>query len=196
MSNQKSIARFELWHQGPPYEAWGVSRIDRDNEMSRSTRGFGNDLLAALDYFAELLCDRGRCAECGDLRFGEWQASTQQAVDEQGVCFTCWFWRERVKEHGPNVAIVNGHRYTISPDPPRGYQGFVGHGGAEFCIQFHDGRKVVSHNLWAQGRIPRHFHDRLPNNAAFVRRGHKSIGAFAGYGGPGSADADCEMEEA
>lgn len=177
-----SNARLELWHQGPPYEAWGVSSIDRHNEGSRSTQGFGNHLLDALDYFADVL--RGpRCVECGDPRnYGRWNDGTQARMDAQGVCLTCLFWRDRVAEHGPKVAIVDGERFSISPDMPRGYQGFIGHGGAEFRIRFHDGRNVVTRNLWAQGRVPDHFRDRLPNNAVFLR-----IGEYGGYCGTGSA---------
>jgi hypothetical protein len=184
-----SNARFELWHQGPPYEAWGVARIDRHNEGSRSTRGFGNDILAALEYFAMVLLGP-RCVECKDpIKFGEWMPSVQAEVDTKQVCHTCLFWRKRLAEHGPHVAIVNGERFSISPDKPRGYQGFIGHGGAEFRIRFHDGREVVTRNLWAQGRVPDHFRDRLPDNATFVQRGHRNIGPFAGYGGAGSADS-------
>lgn len=192
MSNQ----RLELWHQGPPYEAWGLSSIDRHNEGSRSTRGFGNDLLAALEWFAEVLLGP-RCVECGDPALASWRwDSRRPQMEPQGVCATCYFWREKVAEHGPNVAIIGGERFTIAPDMPKNYQGFVGHGGAEFHIQFHDGRRVVSRNLWAQGRVPDHFRERLPNNAVFARRGHRNIGPFAGYGGLGSADAACVSEEA
>ena len=35
-------------------------------------------------------------------------------------------------------------------------------------IRFTDGREVITHNLWHQGTIPKHFRARLPDNAVFV----------------------------
>ena len=66
-------------------------------------------------------------------------------------------------------AIVNGERFSIAPDQPKGYGGFVGHGGAEFTIRFADGRGVVTHNLWHQGKIPDRFRARFPGNVKFVK---------------------------
>jgi hypothetical protein len=176
--------RLELWHQGPPYEAWGVSRVDRHNEGARSTSGFGNDLLAALEHLADVLLGP-RCVECGDPAKASWFYDSRRPQMERAcVCSTCYFWREKLREHGPNVAIVSGERFTIQPDQPRGYRGFLGHGGAEFRIRFHDGREVVTRNLWAQGRVPDHFRERLSNNAVFVR-----VGEYAGYRGSGTAHA-------
>lgn len=89
----------------------------------------------------------------------------------------CLFWLDYARTASdPAHLVVEGRHYVIAKDQPKGYQGSLGHGGARFDIRFNDGREVVSHNLWAQGRVPEHFRERLPDNAEFVTRGHKRIG--------------------
>jgi hypothetical protein len=68
----------------------------------------------------------------------------------------------------PGRRVVVGHRhYVISPDDPNGFQG---HGGHRFEIEFFDGRRVVTHNLWSQGVVPPKWRERFPDNAEFVQR--------------------------
>ena len=135
----------------------------------------------------------GRCRECGDVLDDHWEPKTKARVLAEQVCHGCLFWQDRAsKAANPRSAIIGEQAYWIDDDAPAGYRGFVGHGGAEFVIRFNDGRTVVSHNLWANGRVPEWFRDRLPSNAIFEQRGHRAIGPFAGYGGSGSADAACQ----
>lgn len=126
-----------------------------------------------------------RCRECGNPEPSEYIDSTQKQIQERGLCFRCNFWTNMVAGLGPHSVIVEGRSYEIAPDRPdilaRGGQG-LGHGGAAFEIAFNDGRTVVSRNLWAQGEIPAHFRERMPDNARFVRREPK-----AAYIGSGSA---------
>lgn len=78
------------------------------------------------------------------------------------------YWNKLVEQKDNERYVrVDGHHYAISPDnsSPNTMRGF---GGRRFNILFKDGRKVVSHNLWAQGSIPLRFRERLPDNAFFV----------------------------
>lgn len=66
----------------------------------------------------------------------------------------------------PNRRVVVDHtHYYIEPDTTGGMQG---HGGRRFEIEFFDGRRVVSRNLWYQGPIPPKWRERYPDNARFV----------------------------
>lgn len=82
-------------------------------------------------------------------------------------CFHIHFWNEKVKiKDQPNVIRVNGEHYTWHPENPKAY--FKGHGGREFKIEFNDGRKITSRNIWYQGEIPQSYRKLLPDNAKFV----------------------------
>ncbi len=102
--------------------------------------------------------------EWGDDRCG----GCNRAPDEiaaQGRCHTCSFWASQLVETSDRV-VVNGRHYWVGPRST-GPKHCKGHGGHEFHITFHDGRKVVTDNLWCQGAIPECFRDRLPDNATF-----------------------------
>lgn len=91
-------------------------------------------------------------------------------MEKENVCNSCAFWLEKIALTDENTVVVNGTRYTIGKEDPTLY--FKGFGGREFNIEFFDGRKVVSHNLWCQGNIPERFrsYPELQDNALFVQR--------------------------
>lgn len=162
------ITVYEKHYGGGSY--WVVQQEFPDG--SRSSRSYGNDQAAAEAAY-DVIMAGPRCVECGDPQVWGWNADCEAAMRAQQVCLTCLSWRGRLADdakHPEAVVIVKGHHFTISPDKPKGYQGFIGHGGAEFVIKFHDGREVVSHNLWAQGGVPEHFKTRFPDNAVFVEK--------------------------
>ena len=78
-------------------------------------------------------------------------------------------WLEKIALTDENTVVVNGKRYTIGKEDPNLL--FKGFGGARFDIEFFDGRKIVSHNLWCQGDIPEEFrsYPELQDNARFVK---------------------------
>ena len=117
------------------------------------------------------MTDSELCVECKQepvVREGQYISWREMRL--QKVCFTCWFWREKLQYADiPNSVRVDNVHYYLYPDIPKGEDlWFAGHGGRRFKIKFHDGREVTTHNLWCQGGIPAHFRDRLPNNAEFV----------------------------
>lgn len=104
------------------------------------------------------------CRECGK-RKGVNTLEKDRLLAVQ-LCFTCDFWRgyERVKDD-PRVVRVGGDHYFVEPDSTSWPLGF---GGRRWSVEFFDGRRVVTKNLWHQGTIPEHFRERLPDNARFV----------------------------
>lgn len=82
------------------------------------------------------------------------------------------YWNEILvhdKERG-NAVIVNSTHYTLGDENTRGSVSSRGFGGAKYVIRFHDGREVVSTNLWYQGPIPPALHYMFPDNAEFVNK--------------------------
>lgn len=93
----------------------------------------------------------------------------QELLEKKGVCFSCKFWNDILKkdsERKPHTwCVIDGTHYVIEPDDPGNY--FQGFGGAEFQIEFNDGHRVVTHNLWCQGDIDPVWRDKFPDNARF-----------------------------
>jgi hypothetical protein len=119
--------------------------------------------------------DTFKCRKCGEIEQNQFHEDTKKRLLELRLCFYCDFWQTKVGRcRESNQAVIDGKVYSISPDQPAGYQGFLGFGGSRHEIQFFDGRTVVSHNLWFNGEIPPHWRDELPDNARFVQRSNKT----------------------
>lgn len=113
------------------------------------------------------MTDKELCKECGgDLIEGR---SIRYPCHDHGLCFTCYFWLEKLEWHkagDPNAVVVDGTHYHIGPETTSGM--FKGFGGRRFEIEFFNGRKVTTTNLWCQVDIPESWRERLPNNARFL----------------------------
>jgi len=107
-----------------------------------------------------------KCKECGEVI--ELCYRHSEELISQGLCFNCWFWYEKVeKKNDPNIARIDGTHYSIGkPGKSKFFRGFY---GDVFMIEFDDGRKVETDNLWCQGDIPKRFRKRLPDNAKFSK---------------------------
>lgn len=142
----------------------------------------GNTIVNAdADVLWEACVNGPKCVECrAPLAFYRGYRDWQKR-EAAGLCFSCDHWLGLIAPDA-SVAVIDGFRYSISPDQPEGFRGFIGHGGAEFVIRFDDGREVTTRNLWANGRVPPHFSARIPNNARFIKASN-----HAGYVGFGSA---------
>lgn len=91
---------------------------------------------------------------------------------------TAEYWESRIARPSYMAAraILNGQSYWIGDAPKdisdyrkRCDQKDLGMGGRGFEIEFLDGRKVTTVNLWGQGEIPTEFRDRLPDNVKAIR---------------------------
>jgi hypothetical protein len=88
---------------------------------------------------------------------------------EQSVDHNDKFWGPGGRRDGDDLAkrvVIDGEHYTLGEDKP-GYE-WKGFGGRRFDIEFFDGRKVTTHDLWHQGTIPPKWRERYPDNARFV----------------------------
>ena len=95
------------------------------------------------------------CSICGrEEDPSHW--SNENEMRENQMCFECNLWHERAEkfktlpEH--EIAIIDGVYYSIDDEDSK--SPFRGFGGARFQIEFNDGYKVVSTNLWCGGDIP------------------------------------------
>lgn len=105
------------------------------------------------------------CKECGVTHKAKYVEEVKNRMLKESLCFKCLHWTRWMENASdPNVVRVNHKHYYIGDEMARGMRGF---GGSEWNIVFHDGRKITSTNLWFQGDIPKHFTDRLPDNAKF-----------------------------
>lgn len=191
MASETTTQNAELWHvrKHPRYGNWCVYQQNSSGDHSINFKTEA-EAQAKLDEWRAV----GICGECGDVLNDGYMEPSKTEIRTKQRCLGCLFWLRYVATRDDKThAIVNGQHYVITPDAPRA--AFQGHGGARFDIRFKDGREVTTCNLWAQGRIPERFRERLPDNAEFVTRGHRRVNTLSlhgGYVGPGSADAQVE----
>jgi hypothetical protein len=178
------------WHVAEDKYGWCLLNVSESGGSHRV--GFGSRAEAEAELARCAV--NGRCRECDDVLYDHWYDEVKARVLGEKLCHSCLFWADYVRSKGdPTHVVVKGRHYVIEPNRQGRAGGFIGHGGAEFVIRFFDGREVTTRNLWAQGIVPEWFRDRLPDSGEFVTRGHRRIGAYAGYGGAGSADSDCAL---
>lgn len=82
-------------------------------------------------------------------------------------CFTKKYWLDRVNNKDSKTQVViNGFMYQIGEENSSVYS--RGFDGARFEIEFFDGRKIITTNLWSNGPIPDEFKEMLPDNAKWI----------------------------
>ena len=109
------------------------------------------------------------CVHCGNVFSTNYREPTGTRLREHNHCLSCDIWLSNidVKEKHKKI-IIDGTKYSDNGEVPLGTQGFLGHGGREFTIEFNDGEILTTNNLWCQVDVPEHFKDKLPNNAKFI----------------------------
>lgn len=81
------------------------------------------------------------------------------------------YWRDQLRDRS-NAVVINGVHYRIGP-PGGEFRGF---GGRRYDIEYLDGRRVTTHNLWYQGPIPPKYLDQIPDNARWVHPEQEPFG--------------------
>jgi hypothetical protein len=108
------------------------------------------------------------CKECGRLISTDYDRKTKEDMIARQLCFRCSFWHEIIADiKNPRRCIIDGRSYIVVEAPrdmPLRCRGFA---GRTFKIEWLDGRKVITNNLWTNGPIPQRFLDRLLDNAKF-----------------------------
>ncbi len=115
------------------------------------------------------LFELSRCVSCGEL------FDPEEAKKWPDVCRLCAHLTEARQNPAAFVFERKGRRflYTIGKEPPNAWErrrlseaGALGFGGACHVIRFlSDNRRIVSHNCWTAGEIPRALFDVFPTTA-------------------------------
>lgn len=111
-----------------------------------------------------------KCKICGaEENPSNFVKDRKDSLIKHQMCFSCNFWRERLEEDSnlpPHTAcMIDGTHYIIGNENSK--SAFRGFGGSQFQIEFNDGTKVVTTNLWCQGEPKGYWKDKFPNNARF-----------------------------
>lgn len=81
----------------------------------------------------------------------------------------CWnkaYWQEMIENKDTKRQVrIKGIVYYIGDENTT--SSFRGFDGAKYVINFFDGRKVFTSNLWHNSTVPDEFKDQLPDNAEF-----------------------------
>ena len=81
-------------------------------------------------------------------------------------CFGALYWLERIKNKDcKKQVVIDSVVYQIASE--HDISNFRGYDGKKFVIEFFDGRKVFTSNLWHNGTLPKAFRELLPDNAKF-----------------------------
>ncbi len=108
------------------------------------------------------------CSECGQRDLLCWMDSKRDLLLSRKLCFDCshWFdWVQFIANESHKRVVIDGRCYTVEPDRGSANAGF---GGSRFDIEWPDGRRVTTRNLWHAGAVPDHWRARLPDTARFV----------------------------
>lgn len=107
------------------------------------------------------------CKECGAHHYSlsfRADCDEMKVMTAKGVCFTCAFWEVRVsQQHG---TVIDGRIYTVGNRPAGSPHN--GMAGRRFDIEYFDGRRVTTHDLWAGGEIPERLRSQIPDTARFL----------------------------
>lgn len=109
------------------------------------------------------------CKDCGAVNYPVAftpNCAEKKIIDAEGVCFTCAYWRVRIKEK--HDVVIDGHIYSLGdvkkvPDSPN-----AGMAGRRFEVEFFDGRRVVTHDLWSGSTVPERYKQLIPDTARFA----------------------------
>lgn len=112
-----------------------------------------------------------KCKICGDIvNYDNFVDDVAKVMKENCLCFSCQLWKERAdklqNEDKYLHPIIDGTYYTVGDEDSKETY-FRGFSGARFQIEFNDGHKLISTNLWCGGDIPEVWKDKLSNNARF-----------------------------
>lgn len=161
---------------GTWYRGFHLKRIGWDDlwTINDSPSGTWNETVLAVDKVAtEPVPPRVTCSICGLIEVLHWNSDTNNDLLKECLCFECDFWLKRARlVVQPNHVAVKNSAYMIQEDE-QGNRRWSGFGGREFHIKFFDGREVITHNLWHQGKIPLRFQSLIPNNAEFLHATEK-----------------------
>jgi hypothetical protein len=134
------------------------------------------------EYMAKKPCEFPGCAELEDFVTDNIMPG-RCYTELHAYCFSCNFWadmRRRDNERDSFVVIegrssntgkVQRWHYSYDANEPwvdTSHRRMLGHGGAVFNVEFFDGRKIRTNNMWCQGIIPLQFWNDFEPNGRLV----------------------------
>lgn len=107
------------------------------------------------------------CKCCGHDEMCVWNEETNAKLVKNSMCFTCDYWEgsasrvaRSVGMKFPTAVVVHNKEdggpmvYFVANEMPQ-FRGLMrGYGGDRFIIDFDDGRKMASSNMWSGQKIP------------------------------------------
>lgn len=142
------------------------------NERISHTLSSMSPIYESLDVlYKDLEILNDRCKICNRLIETHYYEPIKSELIKKNYCFLCNLWDERIKELSkPNVYVIDHNFYTDGGYVDKKGNGWgLGYGGRLFNIKSHkDGKIISTNNLWNGGDIPKHFWDKIPDNAEFV----------------------------
>lgn len=109
------------------------------------------------------------CHDCGAVNYSTSftpTCSEKKLIDAEGICFTCAFWRVQIaKKHD---LVIAGRIYSpgdIKKPPNQPHSGMA---GRRFDIEYFDGRRITTHDLWAGSEVPERYKHLVPDTARFL----------------------------
>ena len=108
------------------------------------------------------------CNDCGEEDYSVAfmpSCAEKKVIDAEGVCFTCAFWRIRAAQK--QETVIDGRIYSVgninrAPGPHNGMA------GRRFDIEYFDGRRVTTHDLWSGSEVPERYRQQIPDTARFL----------------------------
>lgn len=108
------------------------------------------------------------CNDCGAENYSVSftpNCAEKKVIDAEGVCFTCAFWRVAISKK--NDTVIEGRIYSVG-DPKRPPGPHNGMAGRRFDIEYFDGRRVTTHDLWSGSEVPERYRQQIPDTARFL----------------------------
>lgn len=109
------------------------------------------------------------CNDCGAVNYSVSftpNCPEKKLIDSDGVCFHCAYWRVRItRKHD---TVIAGRVYSIGDvrKPPNSPH--AGMAGRRFDIEYFDGRRVTTHDLWGGSEVPERYRHVIPDTARFI----------------------------
>lgn len=154
-----------------------IARVSNDRDYYRLTpldgSGWSKSMGKEIDH--DYIAGMFACSLCDGCATPEtYMEPSRSEMLTHRLCFACNHWRGIVDADAGaaknRAVIIDGKHYYIGENKAQDHHRWAGFGGDVFNIEFYDGRKVRCNNLWSQGGIPKHWRDKLPDNAVFAER--------------------------
>lgn len=107
------------------------------------------------------------CRDCGAVGYSTSFTPTcaeKKLIDSEGVCFSCAYWLVRIEQK--HDTVIDGRIYGVG----NGREGNPHNGmaGRRFDIEYFDGRRVTTFDLWAGSEVPDRYKQQIPDTARFL----------------------------